>query len=248
MSEEKPVALVTGAAKRVGKEITLALANAGYKTAVHCYSSFTQAKTLTDNINTRFGDGIAFTVQGDLTDMDACKKLPSRVVEKFGRLDLLVNNASIFEKTPLEKVSSDELDRFHTVHVKAPTEISIAAASFLGEKSTPGRIVNIIDIHSDFVRISYLPYTLSKAGLKALTKSLAIELAPNILVNAIAPGAILEPVGGHTTEAEKNILSRVPLKRFGEPSDIADAVIYLARAKYVTGQTIVVDGGRTLSA
>ena len=247
MSKEKPVALITGAAKRIGKEITLALAGAGYRVAIHYCNSSGAAKTLADDIEARFGVGVAFAVQADLADMDACKNLPTRVMENFGRIDLLVNNASIFEKTPFEEVSPDEIDRFHTIHVKAPAEISIASAKYLGEKSTPGRIVNIVDIHSEFVRKDYLPYSLSKAGLSALTKTLAIELAPEILVNAISPGAILEPVGGYTPEVEKNIVAKIPLERFGEPSDIADALLYLARAKYVTGQTIVVDGGRTLS-
>lgn len=247
MTEEKPVALVTGAAKRVGKEIVLTLADAGYKTAIHYGSSSIEAEALASDINSRFGAGAAFAIKADLYDMDACKELPYRVMENFGRIDLLVNNASIFYKTPIDKVSSGEIDRFHTIHVKAPFEISLAAAKYLGEKSAPGGIINMIDIHTDFVRKDYLPYTISKASLKALTKTLALELAPKILVNAIAPGAILEPTSGHPPGVEEKIVARIPLRKFGEPSDIAKTVLFLAEAKYITGQTIVVDGGRTLS-
>ncbi len=241
----KKTALVTGAAVRLGRAIVEALAHDGYNVAIHYNSSANEAGQLSGDLNKRYGSGSAKIFKADLHDIDACKKLPHDVFKAFGgRLDLLVNNASIFEKIPLESITDGVIEKYHKMHVIAPATLCIESAKYL-KSAKPGRIVNIVDVYADYPKAGYLPYTISKAALKALTRQLAIELAPDTLVNAIAPGAILQPVSGG--ESVKIIESKIPLKKFGEPSDIAHALLFLAKTAYVTGQTIVVDGGRSLT-
>ncbi len=246
MNESKKVALVTGAALRVGRSITKALAAKGYRVAIHYRSSQKDATDLANDINSEYGQKSAKTFKADLNNTEAVKTLPRDVHEAFGRLDILVNNASIFEKTPLGQMTYNDIERYHATHVLAPATLCLESSKWLKEAG-PGHIVNMVDVYADYPKKGYLPYTVSKAGLKALTRQLAVELAPDILVNAIAPGAILEPSGeGHGDNMEA-IINKVPLKRFGKPEDITKAVLFLAEAKYITGQTIVVDGGRSLN-
>ena len=246
MKSKLPVALITGSARRLGAVIAGALADNGYAVAVHCNRSVDDAGKLVNDIRSTHGKGAAQLFSTDLTEEKACGSLIDNVIKQFGRLDLLVNNASVFGKTEITKITTEDIDRFHKTHVTAPTLLSIKASAYL-KQSGHGRIINIVDIFADFPKVGFTPYAVSKAGLKSLTKQLAIELAPDITVNAIAPGAILEAVGGTDDKERKKIISRIPLGRFGSADDIASAVIFLANADYITGQTIIIDGGRTLN-
>ncbi|VAX25982.1 FolM Alternative dihydrofolate reductase 1 [hydrothermal vent metagenome] len=240
----KPVALITGAARRLGSAISHKLAENGYRIAIHYRDSAEEAFSLAERLNTACGEGSAITFQADLLNRESVINLPELVHNAFGRLDLLVNSASIFEKTDISKVTQSSIALFHDIHVVTPALLSIASAKWL-KISQPGRIVNMVDVYADFAKKGYLPYTISKAGLKALTRQLAAELAPDILVNAIAPGAILEP-SANTGESSEAIIKKIPMRRFGSPGDIARTVLFLAETEYITGQTIVVDGGRSL--
>lgn len=240
------MALVTGAARRLGRAIALKLSENGWRVAVHYRSSDREAASLAERINAAGGEGSAKTFKADLNNISECVRLPHEVCEAFGRLDLLVNNASIFQKSGVEQITPEAIERYHATHVVAPAALSMEASRRLGE-AAPGRIVNIVDVYASYPKKGYLPYTISKAGLKALTRQLAVELAPDVLVNAVAPGAILEPSGGAGEETVKAIEARIPLGRFGSPEDISKTVLFLAQADYITGQTVVVDGGRSLN-
>ncbi|VAX18536.1 3-oxoacyl-[acyl-carrier protein] reductase [hydrothermal vent metagenome] len=244
MSKQAPVALITGAARRLGKAITLALADDGFQTAIHYRGAEKEAVTLAGQIEA--SNGSAKTFRADLTDHTACARLVDEVTGEFGRLDVIVNNASIFAKTPLSEIGFSDIEKFHRIHVVAPAMLSLFSADALRD-SRPGRIINILDIYARIPRKGYMPYSVSKAGLEALTKQLALELAPDILVNAVAPGAILEPKEGMDEAMTASMIEKIPLQRFGEPDDIAKCVLFLARSNYITGQTVVVDGGRSLN-
>ena len=247
MNESSKVALVTGGAKRLGRVIALALAQHGYRIAIHHRGSREQAESLERTISGMNGKGAAALFQASLDNPEEARGLAIAVAEHFGRIDLLVNNASMFGKTPVESVTQQDMDRFHAIHVTAPAVLSLESAKYLGAKEPGGNIINMLDIYADIPRKGYMPYSVSKSGLKSLTRQLALELAPNIRVNAVAPGAILEPNEGMEREQRETMEKRIPLNRFGDPEDIAQAVVFLAQAKYVTGQTIVVDGGRSLN-
>ena len=238
------VALITGAARRLGRAIAAVMADNGYKVGIHYRSSADEAGSLAVELDERHGKGTALIFQADLHDISACQRLPAEVAGKFGRMDVLVNNASIFDKAAMDEFIPESIERYHATHVLAPATLSISASKILA-KSGPGRIINIVDVYADYPKKGYLPYTISKAGLKSLTRQLAVELAPEVLVNAVAPGAILEPAGGGDEKVDA-IIGKIPLKRFGKPGDIAGAVLFLAGADYITGHTIVVDGGRSL--
>lgn len=240
------VALITGAAKRVGREICLALADAGFLIAIHHRESKKEAEELSAQITAKHGPGSAKLFKADLADEKESADLPHRVHREFGRLDLLINNASVFHKTPIAALNKTAIEEFHSIHVTAPALLSAESAQYL-KAGKPGRIINMVDVYARFAKKDYLAYTISKAGLEALTRQLAVELAPAILVNAIAPGAILAPVDGATPETMDKILARIPLGRFGKPEDIVKTVLFLAGSDYITGQTIVIDGGRTLT-
>jgi len=246
MSDQTPVALITGAARRLGKAITLALVGDGFKAAIHYMGSEKEAVNLASQIETSNGKGAANIFKADLTDHTACARLVDEVTGQFGRLDVIINNASLFAKTPLLDTSFSDIEKFHRIHVAAPAMLSILAADAL-KKSKPGRIVNILDIYARIPRKGFMPYSVSKAGLEALTKQLALEFAPDILVNAVAPGAILEPKEGMDEATILNMKKNIPLQRFGEPEDITQSVLFLCKSNYITGQTVVVDGGRSLN-
>lgn len=244
MSRDAPVALITGAARRLGKSITLALAGDGFQAAIHYRGSEKGAVNLAKKIQSDNGSAEIF--KADLFDHAACSRLVDEVTAKFGRLDLLVNNASVFARTPLNKVSYSDIEKFHRIHVAAPAMLSLFSAEAL-RNSGPGRIINILDIYARIPRKGFLPYSISKAGLEALTKQLALEFAPDILVNAVAPGAILKPKEGMDEAMVSAMINKIPLQRFGVPDDIAKCVLFLSKSNYITGQTVVVDGGRSLS-
>ncbi|WP_435628130.1 pteridine reductase [Candidatus Ferrigenium straubiae] len=241
------VVLVTGGAKRVGAAICRRLHAAGAELAVHYHRSEKEAQALQDELNElRPKSAAAFQV--DLLDLDALPKLVHKVVKKFGRLDVLVNNASSFYATPLAEVDERQWHDLLGTNLHAPLFLAQAAADEL--RSSHGCIVNIADIHAERPMQGHLLYSVAKAGLVALTRALAQEMAPQVRVNAVAPGVIVWPDGQawEDVELRRKIVAHTLLKREGEPDDIARTVAFLVQdAPYVTGQVIAIDGGRSIN-
>ena len=247
MSEQNlngKVVLVTGAARRIGAAIVTRLHENGAQVAIHYRGSTDEAENLAQKLNDKRGASAA-VFQADLLDVQGIAKLVSSVVEWSGRLDCLVNNASTFYPTPLGGITEAQWDDLIGSNLKAPLFMSQAAVPHL-QKHT-GSIINIVDIHSQRPLRNHAVYGPAKAGLAMLTRSLAKDLAPDIRVNGISPGAILWPEDGMSDAAQQSILRQVPLQRPGDPDDIAGCVLFLLRdAPYVTGQIIAVDGGRSV--
>jgi pteridine reductase len=244
-SLEGKVVLITGAARRVGAEIARTLHAEGAVLALHYRNSAAEAQALVAEFNAaRTASAVAF--QADLLDNDHLPRLVEEIARHFGRLDALVNNASSFLATPLGAIGVREWDDLIGTNLKAPLFLSQAAAPHLA--LARGAIVNITDIHAERPLKNYPLYCAAKAGLAGLTRALAIELGPNVRVNAIAPGPILWPEDGSFDAASQAaVVSRTLLRRCGDPADIARTVRFLlADAPYVTGQIIAVDGGRSL--
>jgi len=238
------VVFVTGAARRIGAAIVTRLHENGAAVAIHYRSSSQDADRLAATLNERRA-GSAATFQADLLDVTAIEPLVSAVVEWRGRLDALVNNASTFYPTPVGSIREADWDDLMGSNLKAPLFLSQAAAPELERRN--GAIVNIVDIHAQRPLRNHAVYGPAKAGLAMLTRSLAKDLAPQIRVNGVSPGAILWPEDGLSDAAQQSILRQVPLQRPGDPDDIAGCVLYLlADAAYVTGQVIAVDGGRSV--
>ena len=245
--ENRPAILVTGAAKRVGAVIARTLHASGANIVVHCNRSRREADTLVKELNNTRAHSAA-VLQGDLLACNAIKGLIDQAASAFGRLDGLVNNASAFFATPIGSIDEDSWSALMDSNLKAPLFLSQAAAPYL--RKTKGCIVNIVDIHAERPLKNFVVYSVAKAGLAGLTRSLALELGPEIRVNGVAPGAILWPAAGNDfPEAEqKRIVSHTPMQRIGSPEDVAGAVKYLMLdAPFVTGQIIAVDGGRSVS-
>lgn len=238
------VVLVTGGAKRVGAAIVRRLHGAGARVALHYRSSEADAERLeAELVAARAGS--AARLRRDLLEPNAAEELVAAVIERFGRLDLVVNNASIFYPGKIGKIEPRHWDELVGSNLRAPLFVSQAAAPHL--KQARGAIVNITDIHAERPLKGFALYSVAKAGLAALTRSLALELAPEVRVNAVAPGAIAWPEDGKFDNAERQrIVATTPLGRIGAPQDIAQAVHFLATAPFVTGQTIAVDGGRSV--
>ena len=238
------VALVTGGAKRVGAAIVRRLHAAGAQVVLHYRGSEADAARLeAELVAARAGS--AARLQRDLLEPDAADALVAAAVARFGRLDLLVNNASIFYPRSMGRIEQRHWDELVGSNLRAPLFVSQAAAPHLREAR--GAIVNITDIHAERPLKGFLVYSVAKAGLAALTRSLALELAPEVRVNAVAPGAIAWPEDGKFDNAERaRIVATTPLGRIGNPADIAQAVHFLATAPFVTGQTVAVDGGRSV--
>lgn len=236
--------LVTGAAKRVGHAIARELHAAGANILVHYRSAQPAAEALADELNA-VRPGSAACRQADLLDIDALSLLVDTTVAQFGRLDALVNNASSFFATRIGAITLADWDDLVGSNLKAPLFLTQAAAPYL--KAAQGAVVNITDIHAERPLAGYPLYCCAKAGLLGLTRALAIEMAPHVRVNAVAPGAILWPEDSALSEATREqIVAHTLLGRAGSPQDIARAVRFLLDdASYVTGQVINVDGGRT---
>ncbi len=241
------VVLVTGGAKRVGAAICRRLHAAGANIAVHYRSSATEALALQAELNA-LRVGSALCVQADLLNLHDLPRMVQETVQHFGRLDALVNNASSFYPTTLEEVNEAHWTDLLGTNLKAPLFLAQAAAAELRRRN--GAIVNIVDIHAERPMQGHLLYSVAKAGLAALTKALAQELAPHVRVNAVAPGVIIWPEQGdwENESRRKQIVEHSLLKREGEPDDIAKTVEFLiSNAPYITGQIINVDGGRSIN-
>ena len=238
------VALITGSARRIGAAIAGALHEAGANVVIHYRSSGDAAAALVDKLNAVRSDS-ALALQADLNDTPHLPDLVERAVAWHGRLDILVNNASSFYPTPPGNITVEQWDDLVGSNLKAPLFLSQAALQELGKAR--GSIINIVDIHARRPLREHTVYGPAKAGLAMLTLSLAKDLAPEIRVNGVAPGAILWPEDELGDAAKDAILEQIPLKRTGDPADIAGCVLYLVRdAGYVTGQIIAVDGGRSI--
>ena len=235
---------ITGAAKRIGKEIALTFKELGWNIIIHYNSSKNDADNLADQIN-KDNPNSAKTVQGNLDVKEDVQKILNEVNDAFPSIDLLINNASTFYPTPIDEISEDHWDKLIGSNLKGPLFLIQGLKEKL--KKSNGSIINITDTNLTKGVANYSIYSAAKAGLEAITKGLARELAPEIKVNAIAPGAMLEPPDVTWTEEQKNkVIETIPLKRMGSEKDIANAVKFLAHSEYITGQIIKVDGGRSL--
>ena len=233
------VALVTGAGTRVGRVIALALGRAGMRVGVHYSTSEKGARQTADEIVA--GGSEARTLPGDLTDPATGPRLIEHTHKVFGGLDVLINSAAVMLRTPVGEVLVEDWDAMFALNLRAPFFLSQAAARVMEKHG--GAIVNIADLAAFETWRGYVPHAITKAGVVQMTRSLAHALAPKIRVNAVAPGPVLLPEGWTQEQADK-LISTTPLRRLGSPEDVAQAVLYLLNADYVTGETIIVDGGR----
>ena len=240
----KKTIFITGAAKRIGQEIALCFSEMGWNIIIHYNSSKNDAQVLADEINGTNPDS-AITVQGNLDVKEDVEKVINEVRDAFPTIDLLINNASTFYPTPIEDISEEHWDKLVGSNLKGPLFLIKGLKDKL--KESKGSIINITDTNLSKGVANYSIYSAAKAGLESITKGLARELAPDIKVNAIAPGAMLEPPDVTWTEEQKSkVISSIPLNRMGSEKDISDAVKFLAKSNYITGQIIKVDGGRSL--
>ena len=254
-SKPAKVALVTGAAQRIGANIASALHASGYRVILHYRNSQRAAKILERELNTARPES-AHSIAAELSELDDLALLVEQALSIFGQLDVLINNASSFYPTPPPSSTLNKHERLDLelqwtelldCNLKAPYFLSQLA--FQALKKARGTIINVIDIHADRPLKGYPIYSISKAGLSMLTKSLAIEWAPEIRVNGVAPGAILWPEQDAELDSSQQaeLLEKIPMGKLGCSVDIANAVIFLVDADYITGQIIAVDGGRSLS-
>ena len=235
---------ITGAAKRIGKEIALSFKELGWNIIIHYNSSKEDALNLAKEINNA-NKNTAITVQGNLDVKEDVNAIIKEVLDAFPSIDLLINNASTFYPTPIDDISEEHWEKLVGSNLKGPLFLIQGLKQKL--KESKGSIINITDTNLSKGVANYSIYSAAKAGLESITKGLARELAPEIEVNAIAPGAMLEPPDVTWTEEQKSkVIESIPLKRMGSEKDIAEAVNFLAHSQYITGQIIKVDGGRSL--
>jgi pteridine reductase len=237
------VALVTGAGRRVGRALALALGRRGATVAVHYGSSEREASEVAREISTH--GARAETFAADLTVPAAPATLVQQVVARLGGLHVVVNSAAIMERTPFGEITVEQWERIFALNLRAPFFLAQAAAPHL--RASRGTLVNIADLAAYETWPGYVPHGLTKSGIVHMTRSLARILAPDVRVNAIAPGTVLLPDDWRTADEER--LNRTtPLGRQGSPEDVAAAMLYLIDAEYVTGETLIVDGGRHVRA
>ncbi|WP_028372357.1 pteridine reductase [Legionella lansingensis] len=239
------VALITGAARRIGAAIACKLHEANFRVVIHCYQSLEEAETLAQKLNHNREES-AYVVQQDLHVPDAAEKLIAATVNWAQRLDVLVNNASMFVRSDLSAVNSADWDALFNINVKLPFSLSLAAHKYLSK--TQGAIINITDIRAEKPLKEYAVYCQTKAALAMQTKVLACEFAPKVRVNAVAPGAISWPEKENalSQQEKQKIIAKTPLKCHGSPEFIGQAVLALLENPFVTGQTLAVDGGRSI--
>jgi NAD(P)-dependent dehydrogenase (short-subunit alcohol dehydrogenase family) len=242
MELEGKVALVTGAAKRLGRSLALALAGRGAEVAVHYHASEREAHELLAQL--KRGGGKPIAVPGDLSRAADVARIVEAAMQAFGRIEILVNSAAVFYRTPFATLTEADWDRVLGVNLKGPFLLCRRVGEIMLRQGR-GKILNLADIGGMKIWAEYLPYSVSKAGLIALTQGLAKALAPAVQVNAIAPGTVLLPEDTPPEERERTI-RRIPLARLGSPEDIVRAALYLLESDFVTGEVLTVDGGQRL--
>lgn len=242
MDIEGKVALVTGAARRLGRSIALALAERGAELVIHYHTAEREAQEVLAAAKRLGGKPVA--VRADLAASAEVGAVVESAMRAFGRIDILVNSAAIFYRTPLATLTEADWDRFLAVNLKAPFLLCRQVGEIMHRQGR-GKIINLADIAGTKVWAEFIPYSASKAGLLAITAGLAKALAPAVQVNAIAPGAVLLPEESDADERARAI-GRVPLRRLGAPADVVRAVIYLIESDFVTGEVLTVDGGQRL--
>ncbi len=237
--------LITGAGRRIGAHLARAVHREGANVVIHYRNSGADAGALATELEQRRPVSTV-TVAGDLASSEVCSEVVATAARAWNRLDLVVNNASNFYPTPLGSIEAAAFDDLIATNLRAPAFVIQAAQPWLAE--TGGSVVNMADVHGQRPRDGYSVYCSAKAGMIMLTRALAHELAPGVRVNAVAPGSILWPegAGGDDPALRASVLQATPMGRQGEPREIAEAVLYLATAAFVTGETIRVDGGRGL--
>ncbi|MCU0868045.1 MAG: pteridine reductase [Burkholderiales bacterium] len=239
------VVLITGGARRVGAAICRALHAGGAQLMIHYRSSADEARALQDELHAVRPDSVAL-IQADLLNLAHLPNLVQETVQRFGGLDVLVNNASSFHPTPIGEITEAHWDDLIGTNLRTPLFLSQAAAPHL--RRAEGCIVNIVDIHAERPMENHLVYNAAKGGLATLTRSLARELGPEVRVNGVSPGAVMWPEAGEWSDelAKRRIVNATMLKRVGTPEDIARTVRFLVEdAPYITGQIVAVDGGRS---
>lgn len=239
----KGTALVTGGAKRVGEAIVRALHAEGYRVLVHCHRSYDEGEVLVTTLNALRRESAVLLV-GDLAQADDLDNLIADTRELAPDLSLLVNNAAAFFPTPITSATAADWNTLVNSNLRAPFFLAQGVQKLL--QSNFGSIINIADIYAARPLKDHPVYAITKAGVVSMTQSLARDLAPGVRVNAVAPGAILWPENA-TDAHRQQALAKIPLQRTGEPRDIAQAVVFLAAAGYITGQVLAVDGGRSLN-
>lgn len=247
LSLDNKVVLITGGAKRVGAAICRELHANGALLMIHYNRSIEEARALKADLNLKRANSVAI-IQGDLLNLEALPGLVNKTIEHFGKLDVLINNASSYTPTEIGTINEENWHDLMGSNLKAPMFLAQAAATEL--RKNHGVIINITDMHIERPKKGYVVYSVAKAGLVTLTKSLAQELSPEVRVNAVAPGAVLWPENNPQFDEvyRQRVISQTLLKRVGEANDVAKAVKFLvADAPFVTGHILAVDGGRSLN-
>ena len=247
-----PVMLVTGSAKRIGAAIITAAHRQGYRVIIHCHHSEQEANALADELNENRADS-ALVIVADLAivnDSSALSQFIQNIMESFGQLDVLVHNASRFYPSALGNIEKAQWDELFLTNAKAPLLLSQALYPYL--KARQGCIISLLDIHAHNKPFStYTIYNMAKAAHRMMVQSLALDMAPDVRVNGVAPGVNILPETDSDqaldNEQQHSIIDSIPMQRIGRPADIAHCVLYLAEASYVTGEIIAVDGGRSLT-
>lgn len=238
------IALITGSARRVGRTIAETLANKGAKVVIQYRNSKTDAEDTVKKI--KKGGGKAILVQGDISGRNDWLAMRDRILSEWGTIDILVNNAAIFHKTPFLQLEESEWNQFLDVNLKG-TFLGCRIIGELMYERKQGKIINISDVAAESVWRDYIPYCVSKAGVIALTKGLAKALAPYVTVNSVAPGTVLL-AEDYDEKEEQNLIRRTPLNRIGSPEDIAKTVLFLITGSdFINGEVIKVDGGRSIN-
>lgn len=241
----RPVALITGGGRRVGAVIARSLHAAGYDLVLHYRHSADAAEALAAELEQQ-REGSVQLAHAELAALETLPELVTAAIARFGRLDALINNASAFYPTPIDSATPAQWDELFASNAQAPFFLAQAAVPALSQSG--GAIVNLVDIYAERPLANHPIYCMAKAALLAMTRSLALDLGPQVRVNAVAPGAVMWPSEGKAYDDKLAMLERTPLKRAGTPEDVASAVLWLLRdAPFVTGQVLRIDGGRTLS-
>ena len=243
VSKNNPVALITGSAHRIGACIARHLHQQNYRVIIHYHSSAEAAQKLVDELNQLRADS-ADMLKANLSEPEQINSVSQQAIQCYGQLDLLVNNASRFFPTPIGDVTLTQWENLVNTNLRAPFFLAQALNQEL--KRTHGCIINITDVYGHRPLEHHPVYSMTKAGLIMLTKSLSKEMGPEVRVNAVSPGAIIWPDSDLSDDRKSEILDSTSLQRIGGPDDIAETVAFLAKADYVTGQVIAVDGGRLI--